>query len=81
MTDEPEQTPARRKVKDRPLPVVLMFQPTVFEFVSGDRLEEWEQAIRENVFHGTLEAKLPGTAMVGSWSGCPTFDECDQLQN
>ena len=62
-----------------PQPVVFMFQPTRFEIVPNERLEEWEKLLRQNVgLHADLDlASLheTGTCCV---SCCPDCDDCDQ---
>jgi hypothetical protein len=56
-------------------PVSFMFQPTEYEVVPSDRLQEWEQDLQAKV--GLLPGIRPAGA--GTWSGCRTFDDCDYI--
>jgi hypothetical protein len=70
------------------IPVIFSFQPTYFESVSGDRLVEWERAMKEEVGLGnaldSVAAKAAGGSCL-SWCGGQTPeagnfpDDCDQL--
>jgi hypothetical protein len=59
------------------LPSVLMFQPTHYEVIRGDRLEEWERLMSERV---GLRPHLPrqgGGSPSISW--CDGLDDCDEI--
>jgi hypothetical protein len=56
------------------VPAVFMFQPTEFEDVPVERLDEWEKDLRE--FVGLDGAKLLAGA-TGTTSKCPKKDDCD----
>ncbi len=74
-------TPSEFKRAGRSLqPVVFMFQPTRFEIVTADKLNEWETLLRERV-----GMRLPvDMSAAGGDSGtccasyCPDADDCDQ---
>ncbi|MCX4734293.1 hypothetical protein [Streptomyces sp. NBC_01363] len=60
-------------VKPQMMPSVYMFQPTEFEDVPVERLDEWEKDLREFV---GIEATLPAAA-TGTTSKCPKKDDSD----
>jgi hypothetical protein len=62
-----------------------MFQPTHYEVVTGDRLQEWEYDLAEKV--GLRGLKLANTELFSrSYSSCPGkggglfSDDCDMLE-
>ena len=57
-------------------PAVFMFQPTKFETVTGERIKQWEQLMREKV---GLRGVTGGFADGGSCTvcNCPDADDCD----
>lgn len=57
-------------------PVVFMFQPSRFETVTGERIKEWEQLMRDKV---GLPKLAGGFADGGSCTvcNCPDADDCD----
>jgi hypothetical protein len=57
-------------------PAVFMFQPTHYEVVTGERLDEWEDYLAERV--GLRGVSTQG--MGASISFCPGLDDCDQVQ-
>jgi hypothetical protein len=64
-------------------PVVFMFQPTEYEVVTGDRLQEWQKLLAERVglqVRDVREETLTATAMAACISFCPAMDDCDQVQ-
>jgi hypothetical protein len=61
-------------------PVVFMFQPTHYEVVTGEDFDLWQKHLEEKVGLRGLNVDRSAVQSVGSWSGCPTWDECDQLQ-
>ncbi|MFF6803552.1 hypothetical protein [Streptomyces sp. NPDC012616] len=60
------------------LPTILMFQPTRFEIVEGDRLKEWEEHLRDHV---GLSVTPQGAQVRGNPSicFCPYADDCDEV--
>ncbi len=69
-------------VTGRTRPAVFMFQPTHYEVVTGDRLQEWEDALAERVgLRGLSLASAGSQAMSSCISFCPNFvDDCDQVE-
>lgn len=61
------------------IPTVFMFQPTKYVILEGDRLQEWEKHMREDV---GLNGQLT-TGATGCVSLCGTKperrDDCDSL--
>jgi hypothetical protein len=69
------------------VPVIFAFQPTHFEPATGDRLAEWERAMKDHVGLGKVDSfavKAAGGSCL-SWCGGQTPeagnfpDDCDQL--
>lgn len=66
-------------------PVVFMFQPTHYEVVPDDRLAQWEEDVHQNVRLGSersshIQMRMrPVRGGTGTWCGCPTFDDCDEI--
>ncbi len=73
----PSEAQAQTSKKPTP-PVVLMFQPTHYEAVPSDKLNEWEQDLVTKVGLPAETARLR-TSGIGTWCGCPTFDDCDEV--
>jgi hypothetical protein len=71
----------RRKVEQGNPPVILMFQPTEYEIVTGDRLQEWEEDLAESVGLRGLGDLDPSTFRTGTYAQCGGggWDYCDQL--
>lgn len=61
------------------LPTILMFKPTEFEVVPDDKLEEWEQHLREDVGLDlvTLAADRRGRGTTSRSGRPPEKDDCD----
>ncbi|MFE7650195.1 hypothetical protein [Streptomyces phaeoluteigriseus] len=66
-TSQPQATPA-----------VFMFQPTEFEDVPVERLDEWEQDLREYVGLD-LESATLRNGVSRSTSRSPKKDDCDTM--
>ena len=71
---ETDRQPVQRGVP----PVVLMFQPTTYEVVAPERLQEWQRTVAQGLGLqvGVDEANMRG---IPSWCGCPEFDDCDNV--
>lgn len=62
------------------VPTILMFKPTDFELVPEDKLEEWEEHLREDVGldNVVLSPQRSGARGTTSRSGRPPAkDDCD----
>lgn len=81
MTASEQATAGKVPVAEN-LPTVLMFQPTRFEVVAGDQLQEWETLLREEVGLKGVSANQKLAAATPSVSLCGTpekRDDCDQI--
>ena len=57
------------------VPTILMFQPTEFELVESDKLQEFEESLRNDVGLNNLDLKAVGG---GTTCRCPRQkDDCD----
>ena len=62
---------------NKTIPAVFMFQPTEFEDVPVDRLDEWENDLRESVGLDLEDAALKPGGATRSTSKSPKKDDCD----
>ena len=71
----------RREIEPGNPPVILMFQPTDYEVVTPDRLQEWQDDLAENVGLRGLGDLDPQFASTGTWAHCgfKEPDYCDVL--
>jgi len=66
-----------KQQKPKHTPIVFMFRPTKFKWVSGSRIKEWEKLMTERVGikpDGDM-LKIQGGQTT---SGCPAADDCDR---
>ena len=58
-------------------PLVFMLQPTHYEVVGNERLDEWETLLRDRVgIADGVEYQPRGQPSI-SW--CPGLDDCDEI--
>ncbi len=67
----------QRSFNRAPEPVVMMFQPSSFEVLTSDRLEEWQQLAVERA--GLSEDAVMMRGPLPTVCGCPVQDDCDAL--
>jgi hypothetical protein len=68
--DSTARTVGREKV-----PTILMFQPTEFELVESDKLQEFEESLKNDV--GLRNFNFDKALGGGTTCKCPRKDDCD----
>ncbi len=76
MADQnPEGAPT--EIPRGPIPTVFHFQPTRYEVVTGDRLEEWERLMRQRVGLPVEDLRTTALTALPSISYCDYACDCD----
>jgi hypothetical protein len=80
MTEPFDAQEALREFQRAPRPAVFMFQPTRFEVVTGERIEEWERLLRDRVGLSGLRVDESTARGVRTESWCDGGAcDCDEL--